>query len=232
MYDPTLGQFLEEDPIGLDGGDENLRRYCHNNPVVCTDPTGLAESGAPRPGQPLPGGGYFIIPPTESRDMEADSFKKEEAQAKLKARIERFKAEMERRVTLGIVAISIPGTEYGKCGFCFRVEQAKVHNVQVRRIRSISLPLYLRLLLPAATPDRIRKELTAQVEGQVYEFHNLPPGIECDLSRKRSLDGKRVIVELDDAVIYPVPDKDWRVGVTGSAELEIKRGWISPGKGN
>jgi hypothetical protein len=68
MYDPRVGQFLEEDPIGFDAGDENLRRYVRNNPLSASDPTGLAESEVPRPGQQLPGGGYFIDPPMGTRD--------------------------------------------------------------------------------------------------------------------------------------------------------------------
>jgi hypothetical protein len=41
MYDPTVGRFITEDPIGFDGGDVNLGRYCGNSPVNCTDPNGL-----------------------------------------------------------------------------------------------------------------------------------------------------------------------------------------------
>jgi len=32
MYDPTVGRFLEEDPIGIAGGDLNFYRYCGNGP--------------------------------------------------------------------------------------------------------------------------------------------------------------------------------------------------------
>ncbi len=41
MYDPTIGRFLSEDPIGFDGGDPNLYRYVGNSPPNGTDPTGL-----------------------------------------------------------------------------------------------------------------------------------------------------------------------------------------------
>lgn len=40
-YDLTVGQFLSNDPIGLKGGDVNLRRYVGNNPVLLVDPSGL-----------------------------------------------------------------------------------------------------------------------------------------------------------------------------------------------
>jgi len=43
MYDPTVGRFLQEDPIEIAGGDPNFYRYCGNDPANGTDPTGLAD---------------------------------------------------------------------------------------------------------------------------------------------------------------------------------------------
>jgi RHS repeat-associated protein len=42
-YDPTIGRWLSEDPIGFKGGDHNLYRYVKNAPTVATDPTGLVK---------------------------------------------------------------------------------------------------------------------------------------------------------------------------------------------
>ncbi|MCU0960170.1 MAG: RHS repeat-associated core domain-containing protein [Pirellulaceae bacterium] len=42
-YDPHLGRFLSEDPLGFEAGDANLYRYVQNDPVNKTDPTGLYE---------------------------------------------------------------------------------------------------------------------------------------------------------------------------------------------
>lgn len=43
MYSPTLGRFIQNDPIGFDAGDMNLQRYVGNNPAKRLDPTGLVE---------------------------------------------------------------------------------------------------------------------------------------------------------------------------------------------
>jgi RHS repeat-associated protein len=49
-YDPRLGRFISEDPIGFEGGD-NFFAYVDNNPVNITDP--LGEAGQP-PKKPSP----------------------------------------------------------------------------------------------------------------------------------------------------------------------------------
>ena len=41
MYQPELGRFLQPDPKEFAAGDYNLYRYCHNDPVNRSDPTGL-----------------------------------------------------------------------------------------------------------------------------------------------------------------------------------------------
>ena len=49
-YDPQIGRWLSEDPIGFAGGDANLYRYVGNQPTGYIDPSGL---------DPVPGGrGY------------------------------------------------------------------------------------------------------------------------------------------------------------------------------
>ena len=40
-YSPSLGRFIQMDPIGLDGEDVNLYRYCENNSILSCDPIGL-----------------------------------------------------------------------------------------------------------------------------------------------------------------------------------------------
>jgi RHS repeat-associated protein len=45
MYDPSIGRFLQMDPLGFDGGDTNLFRYCGDDPVNGSDPTGLHDLG-------------------------------------------------------------------------------------------------------------------------------------------------------------------------------------------
>jgi RHS repeat-associated protein len=42
-YDPEVGRFISEDPIGFEGGDVNLYVYASNNPILLIDPSGLIE---------------------------------------------------------------------------------------------------------------------------------------------------------------------------------------------
>ena len=46
-YDPTTGQFVSNDPIGLLGVDANLRRYVGNSPTDQIDPSGLVDPSGP-----------------------------------------------------------------------------------------------------------------------------------------------------------------------------------------
>lgn len=54
-YDPTIGRWMQEDPIDFEGGDLNLYRYVGNGPTNATDPSGLQIQG---------GGGFVIGLPT------------------------------------------------------------------------------------------------------------------------------------------------------------------------
>jgi hypothetical protein len=47
MYDPTVGRWLSQDPIGFKAGDPNLYRYVGNSPTNATDPSGLQEAEGP-----------------------------------------------------------------------------------------------------------------------------------------------------------------------------------------
>jgi RHS repeat-associated protein len=44
-YDPQIGRWISQDPIGFDAGDSNLYRYVNNGPTGRTDPSGLQEAG-------------------------------------------------------------------------------------------------------------------------------------------------------------------------------------------
>ena len=41
FYSPDIGRFLQPDPSGFNGDATNLYRYCGNNPLKASDPTGL-----------------------------------------------------------------------------------------------------------------------------------------------------------------------------------------------
>ena len=51
-YDPNVGRFISEDPLGLAGGDVNLYAYVGNNPINRIDPSGLEIWVAVRPAHP------------------------------------------------------------------------------------------------------------------------------------------------------------------------------------
>jgi RHS repeat-associated protein len=46
-YDPAVGRFVSEDPMGFAAGDTNLVRYVGNNVTVRTDPSGMIRRGDP-----------------------------------------------------------------------------------------------------------------------------------------------------------------------------------------
>ena len=53
-YDPTVGRFIERDPISFAGGDVNLYGYVQNNPINWIDPLGLAVGTISYGGNPIP----------------------------------------------------------------------------------------------------------------------------------------------------------------------------------
>ena len=88
FYDPSIGRFVNEDPIGIEGG-INLYSYANNDPISLTDPTGqglcswacntvfsltcffsgLFVAGAGGPAAPVVGGGYGVACITTTREM-------------------------------------------------------------------------------------------------------------------------------------------------------------------
>lgn len=59
-YSPTLGRFIERDPIGFEAGDNNLYRFVANGPTGKTDASGLENW---IPGPTVGGVTYPWIPP-------------------------------------------------------------------------------------------------------------------------------------------------------------------------
>jgi RHS repeat-associated protein len=43
-YNPSWGRFISEDPIGFNGGDEDLYRYVGDDPISGWDPLGLCDN--------------------------------------------------------------------------------------------------------------------------------------------------------------------------------------------
>jgi RHS repeat-associated protein len=67
-YDPEIGRFISEDPIGLAGG-INVYRFVGNNPVSGWDPFGMFDpDDCPTSGE----GGYWIVDPDGKRAFVLD----------------------------------------------------------------------------------------------------------------------------------------------------------------
>ena len=69
-YDPGLGRFISEDPIGFSAGDTNLYRYVNNSPTNFTDPTGEFANVAAGAGFGALFGGLYAL----ANDIESGQF--------------------------------------------------------------------------------------------------------------------------------------------------------------
>lgn len=64
-YDPDIGRFLSEDPLGFTAGDHTLYGYVSNNPLVANDPDGEIANFII--GAPIGGGGELLSQYLESK---------------------------------------------------------------------------------------------------------------------------------------------------------------------
>jgi hypothetical protein len=55
MFDPSIGEWLEEDPLGFAAGDPNTRRYVGNDGTNALDPSGLEATELPAVDVKTPG---------------------------------------------------------------------------------------------------------------------------------------------------------------------------------
>jgi RHS repeat-associated protein len=72
-YDPELGRFISEDPIGLEGG-INLYAYVGNNPVNNRDPSGLYQQAADGDTIPIPLEGLVVTGKRQGGDVTVITF--------------------------------------------------------------------------------------------------------------------------------------------------------------
>ena len=66
-YDPGTGRWVSQDPMGFGAGDSNLYRYCKNNPVTNTDPSGKDDYEVSPEFQKSMEAKY-LIPPNDKRE--------------------------------------------------------------------------------------------------------------------------------------------------------------------
>jgi hypothetical protein len=71
MYDPKVGRWLSQDPLGFTAGDANLYRYVGNGPTNGTDASGLIL-GDPNSLPPGPPPGVIGPPPSDSSGWNGD----------------------------------------------------------------------------------------------------------------------------------------------------------------
>lgn len=62
-YDPNVGRFISEDPIGFAGGDVNVSAYVQNNPIMLIDPNGKDAVSATLGGISAAAGLVALYPP-------------------------------------------------------------------------------------------------------------------------------------------------------------------------
>jgi RHS repeat-associated protein len=79
-YDPILGRFVSEDPIGFAAGDANLTRYVGNSFANAVDPTGLDD-----------------VPVVDVSDKEREARDREHAAARARQTTAELEAARKRR---------------------------------------------------------------------------------------------------------------------------------------
>lgn len=111
-YDPKVGRFISEDPIGFAGGDVNLYAYVANNSVNRFDPFGLctcqATFSAVGPNQAVGIGALGIAPPYDSLAISPAAFGLPYGTI-----AERIATQSDIKANIGNIRISAPGlSEY------------------------------------------------------------------------------------------------------------------------
>jgi RHS repeat-associated protein len=186
-YDPKVGRWTSEDPLGLAAGDANLYRYVHNGPANRTDPLGLWELSWEFVGKAwytsVQAGIWLVAPPGFPRQMLPISRGVEEA---LADDIKGLAAHVEHRLEVAANAFrKNPGQPADVLLDLARDDLNTAYQAARRAVGFVgNLPWHAHQALEAfdRDPDRV---------GGIALYRGLQVGVACQqvgsLVRARSL---------------------------------------------
>lgn len=135
MYDPTIGRWTTEDPIGFKAADADLFRYVGNNPTNLTDPTGLQQGmqqGTQQPARPQPG-------TSEGINQANAQLLKQQQIAALQMQIRMAKWDLERaQLAANLAAIRIKAMQDAQRAIYDKIArlnaQIDINNVNIAKL--------------------------------------------------------------------------------------------------
>jgi hypothetical protein len=202
MYDPSIGRWLEEDPIEFEAGDSNLMRFVGNDPTNLTDPSGLA---APPPS-------HKVSLPT--LPAKAEAFVSVYSRGKYGSRKE--------SIETALIAVSLKPEIFGK--FLVLTVEYKL----ILPFHGIETYMPLANAVSHGTPFRL-DELTSNVEGHELQRnisldpHNLT---DSPFPKQRKYRGGTLTVSVELGVfpLADIQDKTYKglIGVMPPAAKSTK----------
>ncbi len=95
-YDPSIGQFLTNDPSGLSGGDTNFRIYAGNSPLDLIDPSGDESQLPALQVPPSTGPGYGLQLPAISQPFTTSPAEIQQTQQQYQTALETYQSSLKQ----------------------------------------------------------------------------------------------------------------------------------------